>query len=68
MIQERRVQVLAALKLIPEEQRTILEMAYYQGLSQSQIAAQTGLSLGTVKTRTRLGLTKLKNALGTQEL
>ena len=68
VIQERRVQVLAALKLIPEEQRTILEMAYYQGLSQSQIAAQTGLSLGTVKTRTRLGLTKLKNALGTQEL
>lgn len=67
VIGERRLRVLAALKTIPEEQRTILEMAYYQGLTQSQIAAQTGLSLGTVKTRTRLGLSKLRSALGTKE-
>lgn len=63
MISERRDRVLTALKTLPEEQRCIIEMAYYQGLSQSQIATQTGLSLGTVKTRIRLGLNKLKSAL-----
>ncbi len=66
-IRQRRTQVLAVMQTIPDEQRTILEMAYYQGLTQSQIAAQTGLSLGTVKTRTRLGLSKLKSALGSRE-
>lgn len=66
-IRERRSRVLAALKLIPQEQRLVLELAYYQGLSQSQIAAQTGMTLGTVKTRTRLGLSKLRSVLGTRE-
>jgi RNA polymerase sigma-70 factor (ECF subfamily) len=66
-IRERRGRVLAALRLIPEEQRTVLELAYYQGLSQSQISAQTGLTLGTVKTRTRLGLSKLRSALEKQD-
>jgi RNA polymerase sigma factor (sigma-70 family) len=67
LIRERRSRVIAALQTIPEEQRYVLELAYYQGLTQSQIAAQTGLSLGTVKTRTRLGLGKLKFALGSGE-
>jgi RNA polymerase sigma factor (sigma-70 family) len=67
LIRERRSRVIAALQTIPEEQRCVLEMAYYQGLTQSQIAAQTGLSLGTVKTRTRLGLGKLKFALASGE-
>jgi RNA polymerase sigma-70 factor (ECF subfamily) len=60
---ERRGRILAALQKIPEEQRTVLELAYYQGLTQSQIAERAGLSLGTVKTRIRLGLSKLKSAL-----
>jgi RNA polymerase sigma-70 factor (ECF subfamily) len=66
-VRERRSRVIAAMKTLPEEQRSVLELAYYQGLTQSQIVAQTGLSLGTVKTRTRLGLSKLKAALGTKE-
>ncbi len=59
-IVERQQQVLAALAKIPPEQRQVIEMAYYQGLTHTEIAAATGLSLGTVKTRLRLGLSKLK--------
>jgi RNA polymerase sigma-70 factor, ECF subfamily len=66
-VKERRSRVIAAMQTIPEEQRLVLELAYYQGLTQSQIAAQTGATLGTVKTRTRLGLSKLKSALGSKE-
>jgi RNA polymerase sigma-70 factor (ECF subfamily) len=63
VVAERREQVLSALAVLPKEQREVLELAYYQGLSQSEIASQTGLALGTIKTRMRLGLTKLKAAL-----
>jgi RNA polymerase sigma-70 factor (ECF subfamily) len=66
-LMERRSRMLAAMQTIPAEQRLVLELAYYRGLSQSEIAAQTGLSLGTVKTRTRLGLGKLRAALGSKE-
>jgi RNA polymerase sigma-70 factor, ECF subfamily len=66
-IKEKRSRVIAALQRIPKEQRIVLELAYYHGLSQSQIAAQTGMTLGTVKTRTRLGLNKLRAVLGTRE-
>jgi RNA polymerase sigma factor (sigma-70 family) len=59
-IRERQEQVRAALNQIPVEQREVIELAYYQGLSHSEIAHRTGLSLGTVKTRLRLGLSKLK--------
>jgi RNA polymerase sigma-70 factor, ECF subfamily len=59
-IAERRQQVLVALERIPPEQREVIEMAYYQGLTHVEIATATGLSLGTVKTRLRLGLSKLK--------
>jgi RNA polymerase sigma-70 factor (ECF subfamily) len=65
VILERRERVTAALQVLPNEQRQVIELAYYQGLSQSQIAAQTGLSLGTVKTRVRLGLSKLRGILET---
>jgi RNA polymerase sigma-70 factor, ECF subfamily len=63
VVAERREQVRVVLQKLPEEQRVVLELAYYQGLSHSEIAAQTGLSLGTVKTRIRLGLNKLRSAL-----
>jgi RNA polymerase sigma-70 factor, ECF subfamily len=59
---ERRQQVLSALSQIPPEQRQVIDLAYYQGLTHTEIAAATGLSLGTVKTRLRLGLSKLKVA------
>jgi RNA polymerase sigma-70 factor, ECF subfamily len=61
-IVERRQQVLAVLSTIPLAQREVIELAYYQGLTHTEIAALTGLSLGTVKTRLRLGLSKLKVA------
>lgn len=63
LITDRRQQVKAALAQIPRDQQEVIELAYYQGLSQSQIAKQTGISLGTVKTRIRLGLSKLKGLL-----
>jgi RNA polymerase sigma-70 factor, ECF subfamily len=59
---ERRQQILTALSQIPPAQREAIEMAYYQGLTHTEIAAATGVSLGTVKTRLRLGLSKLKVA------
>ncbi|MEB3294647.1 MAG: sigma-70 family RNA polymerase sigma factor [Synechococcales bacterium] len=62
-VRERRKQVFAALAQLPPEQRRVIELAYYQGLSHSEIANLTQLSLGTVKTRIRLGLSKLRNLL-----
>ena len=66
-IAELRSRVMTAMKKLPDEQRLVIELAYYQGLTQSQIAAKTGISLGTVKTRIRLGLNKLKSILDQQE-
>lgn len=56
---ERRRRVGAALESLPVEQRQTLELAYFEGLSQVQIAARLGDPLGTVKTRVRLGLSRL---------
>ena len=50
-----------ALLELPAAQRQLLEMAYFSGLSQSEIAAELRLPLGTVKTRLRLGMQKLRS-------
>jgi RNA polymerase sigma-70 factor, ECF subfamily len=63
VIAERRERVLLVLAELPKEQRLVLELSYYQGLSHGEISLQTGISLGTVKTRIRLGLNKLRSAL-----
>jgi RNA polymerase sigma-70 factor (ECF subfamily) len=55
--------VRAALKELPMEQRQALELAYFSGLSQSEIAAKTGQPLGTIKTRMRLAMNKLRERL-----
>jgi len=60
---ERRTIVLAALAELPAEQREALELGYYSGLSQSEIAERTGQPLGTIKTRMRLAMQKLKGRL-----
>jgi len=52
-----------ALAQLPENQRQVLEMAYYKDLSQSEIAAQLNAPLGTVKSWARKGLFSLKHTL-----
>ena len=56
--------VQAALADLPAGQRQVLEMMYFDGLSQSRIAERTGLPLGTVKSRTLLAMRRLRTALG----
>ena len=60
---ERRRIVEAALTGLPPEQREALELGYFGGLSQTEIAERTGQPLGTVKTRMRLALQKLRSQL-----
>jgi len=60
---ERQQLVRHALQTLAPEQREVIELAYYAGLSHSEIALKLGQPLGTVKTRTRLGMIKLRDML-----
>lgn len=60
---ELRRHVHAALRGLPAEQREVLVLGYFRGLSQSEIADSTGQPLGTVKTRMRLAMQKLREPL-----
>ena len=60
---ELKAHVRAALKELPAEQREVLELGYFDGLSQTEIADVTGQPLGTVKTRMRLAMQKLREPL-----
>ncbi|MBD1870837.1 sigma-70 family RNA polymerase sigma factor [Cyanobacteria bacterium FACHB-471] len=62
-INERSQLIREALARLPDSERQVLEIAYFEGLSQSEIAQRLGIPLGTVKTRTRQGLLKLKQHL-----
>jgi RNA polymerase sigma-70 factor, ECF subfamily len=61
--EESRTAARRALDGLPPDQRAALEESFYGGLSQSEIAAKLGAPLGTIKTRMRLGLQKLAEAL-----
>lgn len=60
---EMRQIVQGALNRLPPEQREVIQLAYYSGLSQSEIASALGQPLGTVKTRTRRAMLSLRNIL-----
>lgn len=60
---ERRQQVQQALATLSPPQRQAIELAYFEGLSQSEIAERLAEPLGTVKTRVRLGMQKLRECL-----
>jgi len=59
----RRDDVLRALRRLPPEQREVVELAYFQGMTQARIAEVRGLPLGTVKTRTLAAMRKLRAML-----
>jgi len=66
--QQRRAQIVGALRQLPEAQRLLIELAYFEGYTQSQLAARLGEPLGTIKTRLRLGVRKLRGILGAHGL
>lgn len=64
VLQELRVTLQAALATMPDDERLVIVLAYGEDLSQSEIAERLGWPLGTVKTRTRRALARLRAVLG----
>ena len=61
---DRDARVRAAVAALSEDQRAVVRLAFFSGLSQSEIAARLGLPLGTVKSRLRLAFDRLRRELG----
>jgi RNA polymerase sigma-70 factor (ECF subfamily) len=66
-LEQERARIRAALVDLPPDQRQVLELMYYGGKSQSMIAQELELPLGTVKSRTLLGMRRLRSAIGERE-
>lgn len=65
-IRLRDERVRAVVSALPEEQRQVLDLAFWGGLSQTEIATKTGIPLGTVKSRVRLAMIKLRDGLSSE--
>ena len=66
LLSQRRQRLRREMQELPAEQRQVLELAFFKGMTQSEIAQDTGIPLGTVKTRTLLAMKKLRQALRTE--
>lgn len=62
-LQQETEQLAQAVAALPDKQRELIERAYYGDLTHSEIAAETGLPLGTIKSRLRLAMERLKHAM-----
>jgi RNA polymerase sigma-70 factor (ECF subfamily) len=62
-LQQESEQLRTAIRALPDAQRTLVERAYFGDLSHSEIAAETGLPLGTIKSRIRLALDRLRHEM-----
>lgn len=62
-LQQETTKLAAAIRALPEKQRQLIERAYFGDLTHSEIAAETGLPLGTIKSRIRLALERLRHAM-----
>ena len=60
---QEKKEIMSAFLLLSEDQRKLIEYAYYRGYSQSELAEKFNLPLGTVKTRIRSGMLVLRNQL-----
>lgn len=63
ILQEESVKIQEAMKELPEEQRQVLMLGYFRGFTQAEISKGLNVPLGTVKTRMRLGIQKLRQSL-----
>ena len=63
---ERQERLAVALAKLPESQRRAIQLTFYEGLSHSDAAERLGEPLGTIKTRIRLAMTKLRTALSSE--
>ena len=67
-LNDERKQLRVAFRLLPPDQRQVLELSYFKGFNHKEISEKLDLSLGTVKSRIRLGVEKLRNSLYTLRL
>ena len=65
-LREKHQQMRAAIETLPNEQQSVIEMAYFRGMTRQEIAQATGEPLGTIHTRARLALQKLREELQLQ--